>query len=73
MPGSGTFSDSARLVGCAFGEDGREQARMGVAANFDHSGHLSIFTTNFSGDIHTLFKTNRDRTAGTGRAQPYFT
>ena len=61
--GDGTFSDHAVLAGCAFSEDGREQARMGVdAGDFDHSGHLSLFTTNFSGDINTLFKSNRDGT-----------
>ena len=61
--GDGTFSDYAALAGCAFSEDGREQARMGVdAADFDHSGHLSLFTTNFSGDTNTLFKANRDGT-----------
>jgi len=61
--GDGTFSDQAVLAGCAFSGDGREQARMGVdAGDFDHSGHLSLFTTNFSGDINTLFRSNRDGT-----------
>ena len=61
--GDGTFSDHAVLAGCAFSGDGREQARMGVdAGDFDHSGHLSLFTTNFSGDINTLFRSNRDGT-----------
>ncbi len=61
--GDGSFTDNAVLAGCAFSEDGREQARMGVdAGDFDHSGHLSIFTTNFSGDVNTLFKANRDGT-----------
>ena len=61
--GDGTFSDHAVLAGCAFSGDGREQARMGVdAGDFDHSGHLSLFTTNFSGDINTLFRSHRDGT-----------
>ena len=61
--GDGSFTDNAVLAGCAFSEDGREQARMGVdAGDFDHSGHLSIFTTNFSGDVNTLFRANRDGT-----------
>ncbi len=34
----------------------------GGGGDFDHSGHLSIFTTNFSGDVNTLSKANRDGT-----------
>lgn len=52
----GTFTDRGTAAGCAFSEDGREQARMGVdAADYDRSGYQSIFTTNFSGEINSLF------------------
>jgi len=53
----GTFSDRGTLAGCAFSGDGHEQARMGVdAGDYDRSGHPSIFTTNFSGEINSLFR-----------------
>jgi hypothetical protein len=53
----GTFSDRGIVSGCALNGDGKEQARMGVdAADYDRSGNQSIFTTNFSGEINSLFR-----------------
>jgi hypothetical protein len=59
----GTFTDIAADAGAAFNEDGREQAGMGsTAADYDASGHLSLFKTNFSDDTPTLYKSNGDGT-----------
>ena len=59
----GTFTDVGADTGVAFNEDGREQAGMGsTAADFDASGHLSIFKTNFSDDTSTLYHANGDGT-----------
>ncbi len=57
----GTFTDVAADTGVAFNEDGREQAGMGSsAADYDASGHLSLFKTNFSDDTSTLYRANGD-------------
>jgi len=54
---NGTFTDRGPTAGCAYSGDGREQARMGVdAADYDRSGYPSIFTTNFSGEMNSLFR-----------------
>jgi hypothetical protein len=59
----GTFTDVASDAGAAFNEDGREQAGMGsTAADYDASGHLSLFKTNFSDDTPTLYRSNGDGT-----------
>jgi hypothetical protein len=59
----GTFTDVAADTGVAFNEDGREQAGMGsTAADYDASGHLSLFKTNFSDDTSTLYHANGDGT-----------
>ena len=53
---NGTFTDVGADTGVAFNEDGREQAGMGsTAADFDGSGHLGLFKTNFSDDTSTLY------------------
>ena len=60
---NGTFTDIAAEAGAAFNEDGREQAGMGsTAADYNASGHLSLFKTNFSDDTPTLYKSNGDAT-----------
>ena len=59
----GTFSDVAVTSGCAYNEDGQEQAGMGAAAgDYDCDGWLDIFKTNFSDDTSTLYRNNRDGT-----------
>jgi len=58
----GTFVDIGIEAGCAFSQDGRAQAGMGIAlADFDRSGTVDIFRTNFAGDTSTLYSnTGRD-------------
>ncbi len=59
----GTFTDIAVMAGCAFSEDGHEQAGMGVAVgDYDCDGFLDIFKTNFADDTCNLYHNNGDRT-----------
>jgi enediyne biosynthesis protein E4 len=59
----GTFSDVAVSAGCAYSEDGHEQAGMGVAvADYDCDGWFDIFKTNFSDDTSNLYHNNGDGT-----------
>ena len=52
----GTFTDIAVTSGCAYSQDGKPQAGMGVAiGDYDHSGTMDIFKTNFAGDTSTLY------------------
>ena len=59
----GTFEDIAVMAGCAYNEDGQEQAGMGVGvADYDGDGWLDIFKTNFSDDTPDLYHNNGDGT-----------
>ena len=61
----GTFSDIGVMAGCAYSEDGREQAGMGVAvADYDCDGWFDIFKTNFADDTCDLYHNNGDGTFG---------
>jgi hypothetical protein len=52
----GTFTDVAFEAGCAYNEEGREQAGMGIGvADYDCDGWLDIFKTNFSDDSSNLY------------------
>ncbi len=52
----GTFTDVGILAGCAYSQDGKPQAGMGVAAaDYDCDGWLDIFRTNFSEDTNSLY------------------
>jgi enediyne biosynthesis protein E4 len=52
----GTFTDVAIPSGTAFNDDGEEQASMGAdAADYNHSGRLSLITTTFDDDVPALF------------------
>jgi hypothetical protein len=52
----GTFTDIALRAGCAYSQDGRSQAGMGVAiGDYDRNGTMDIFKTNFAGDTSTLY------------------
>ena len=52
----GTFTDVAVTSGCAYSQDGKPQAAMGVAiGDYDHNGTMDIFKTNFAGDTSTLY------------------
>ncbi len=71
----GTFTDVAIVAGCAYSQDGKPQAGMGVAVgDYDRNGTMDIFKTNFAGDTSTLYANTGtgfcdDRTfqAGIGR------
>jgi hypothetical protein len=53
----GTFREEGAIGGVAYGEDGQEQAGMGVAVgDYDLDGRLDIFKTNFEGDTPYLYR-----------------
>ena len=57
----GTFTDIGVTSGCAYSQDGKPQAGMGVAiGDYDRNGTMDVFKTNFAGDTSTLY-------ANTGR------
>ena len=59
----GTFTDIAVIAGCAYSENGHEQAGMGVAvADYDCDGWFDIFKTNFADDTCDLYHNNQDGT-----------
>ena len=52
----GTFKETAFAAGVAVSEDGAEQGIMGVAVgDYDNSGRLSLFVTNFSEEYNALY------------------
>jgi hypothetical protein len=54
--GDGTFEDIGIRAGCAFSQDGKPQAGMGVGiGDFDRNGTMDIVKTNFAGDTSTLY------------------
>ena len=68
----GTFTDVAVGAGCAYSQDGKPQAGMGVAiGDYDRDGTVDIFKTNFAGDTSTLYANDgkgfcEDRTFAAG-------
>jgi len=59
----GTFTDIAAMAGCAYSENGHEQAGMGVGVgDYDCDGWLDIFKTNFADDTVNLYHNNGDGT-----------
>ncbi len=59
----GTFTDIAVAAGCAYSDNGHEQAGMGVAvADYDCDGWFDIFKTNFADDTCNLYHNNGDGT-----------
>lgn len=53
----GTFSEEGGVRGVAYSDDGQEQAGMGLAvSDYDGSGRLDIFKTNFAGDLPILYR-----------------
>jgi hypothetical protein len=52
----GTFTDIGVNAGCAYSQDGKPQAGMGVAVgDYNRDGRVDIFKTNFAGDTSTLY------------------
>ena len=52
----GTFTDIGVAGGCAYSQDGKPQAGMGVAVgDYNRDGRMDIFKTNFAGDTSTLY------------------
>ena len=57
----GTFTDVAVPAGCAYSQDGKPQAGMGVGiGDYDRNGTMDIFKTNFAGDTSTLYSNSGD-------------
>jgi len=57
----GTFKEAAFPWGVAVSEDGAEQGSMGVAlGDYDHSGRLSLWVTNFSEEYNALYHAEAD-------------
>ena len=55
--GDGTFKEIGFPAGVAVNENGSEQGSMGVTlGDYDHSGRLSLFITNFDDDYNTLYR-----------------
>ena len=58
----GTFTDVGVRAGCAYSQDGKPQAGMGVAiGDYDRNGTMDIFKTNFAGDTSTLYANSGKR------------
>jgi hypothetical protein len=68
----GTFTDIGVRSGCAYSQDGKPQAGMGVAVgDYDRNGTMDVFKTNFAGDTSTLYSNSgngfcEDRTFAAG-------
>lgn len=57
----GTFKEVAFPMGVAVSEDGGEQGGMGVAiGDYDGSGRLSVFKTNFAEEYNNLYHNEGD-------------
>jgi enediyne biosynthesis protein E4 len=55
--GNGKFVDEALVRGVALDDNGKAMSGMGVtAADYAHEGLLSIFRTNFSDELETLYR-----------------
>ncbi|HEV2116869.1 MAG TPA: CRTAC1 family protein [Terriglobales bacterium] len=54
---NGTFKETGMLLGAALDADGNALGSMGVDfADYDHSGRLSIFVSNFADQPNTLYR-----------------
>jgi enediyne biosynthesis protein E4 len=68
----GTFADIGVTAGCAYSQDGKPQAGMGVAiGDYNRDGRMDVFKTNFAGDTSTLYRNSNgtsceDRTFASG-------
>lgn len=72
----GTFEDISYISGFALNDDGREQAAMGIGVgDYNHSGRIGFYITNFSDDYNTLYRNDgggnfSDVTTSAGLAIP---
>jgi enediyne biosynthesis protein E4 len=58
----GTFSDDAMVAGIAMNSEGQALGSMGVAwGDYDHSGRLSMFVTEFADQPNTLYHNQGSR------------
>ncbi len=58
---NGTFKEVAFPMGVAVSQDGAEQGSMGVAVgDYDNSGRMSLWVTNFSEEYNALYRNNSD-------------
>ena len=49
------------MAGCAYSQDGKAQAGMGLAiGDYDRNGTMDVFKTNFAGDTSTLYANTGD-------------
>ena len=70
--GRNALTDVAVPAGCAYSQDGKPQAGMGVAVgDYDRNGTMDVFKTNFAGDTSTLYANTgqgfcEDRTFASG-------
>ncbi|HEY1986758.1 MAG TPA: CRTAC1 family protein [Terracidiphilus sp.] len=61
--GNGTFEDDSYPSGYALNGDGRETASMGVAiGDYQNTGWLSLYNTDFSDDYKVLYHNDGDAT-----------
>ena len=59
--GHGQFEEEGVLRGVAYDGNGRAMSGMGVdAADYSGDGHLSIFRTNFSDELESLYRNRSD-------------
>jgi hypothetical protein len=57
----GTFTDTGVRSGCAYSQDGKPQAGMGIAVgDYDRNGTMDLVKTNFAGDTSTLYANTGD-------------
>ena len=53
----GHFSETAYVLGCAVGSDGRAQASMGIAVgDYDRNGFLDLYLTHYENEWNTLYR-----------------
>ncbi|HKB15775.1 MAG TPA: CRTAC1 family protein [Planctomycetota bacterium] len=63
--GDGRAEEVGVLSGVAFGDEGQEQASMGVdVGDYDGDGRPDLFVTNFEGDYSTLYRNSEGEDGG---------